>query len=65
MSPAIIAAILGLVETAVTDAPAAYADFKEIFSNPNPTPADWAALRAKVLAKSYADYVPQSALPPG
>ena len=62
MSPAAIALIIQLVEEAIKITPAAYADFQTIFSNPNPTPADWAALRAKVLAKDYAAYVPASDL---
>jgi hypothetical protein len=63
MSPAALALIVSLVEEIVKVAPGAYADFKEIFSKANPTPADWEALRAKVLAKGYGDYVPASDLP--
>ena len=64
MSPASIALVFSLVEEVIKVAPGAVADFQAIFSNPNPTPADWQALRAKVLAKGYADYVPKSDLPP-
>ncbi len=64
MNPLLIAPILSLLETAIQDSPEIVTDLKAIFNNPNPTPADWEALRAKVLAKSYADYVPASALPP-
>lgn len=63
MNPALLAAIVSLIEEAVTLAPGVIDDFKLIFNNPSPTPADWEALRAKVLAKSYEDYVPASALP--
>jgi hypothetical protein len=63
MSPQLIALVISLVEEAIKDTPALVEDLKAIFSNPNPSPADWEALRAKVLAKSYADYVPASALP--
>jgi hypothetical protein len=64
MNPALIALIIQLVETAVADAPQLYDDLQNIFDNPNPTPADWEALRAKVLAEGYFDYVPDSALAP-
>lgn len=63
MNPAMLALILQLVEEAVVLTPGIVEDLKTIFSKPNPTPEDWAALRTKVLAKSYADYVPASALP--
>ena len=62
MSPATIALIISLVEEVIKIAPEAYRDFQTIFSNPNPTAADWEALRAKALAKGYADYVPQTDL---
>ena len=65
MSSAMISLIISLVEQAITEAPAVYADLQAIFSNPAPTAADWEALRAKVLAKTYADYVPASALATG
>lgn len=65
MSPTVIYLILSLVEEAVKDTPGIIADLQEIFSKPNPTPADWEALRAKVLSKSYGDYVPASALAGG
>ncbi|MGH8023185.1 MAG: hypothetical protein ACRED1_06370 [Limisphaerales bacterium] len=65
MSPALISLIISLVEEAITEAPQIVADLESIFALPNPSPADWEALRQKVLAKSYADYVPASALAPG
>ena len=64
MNPALLALIVSLIEEAVKVAPGVAEDLKLIFENPSPVPADWEALRAKVLAKSYADYVPASALPP-
>jgi len=63
MNPATIALIISLVEEVVKIAPEAYADFQAIFNNPNPTAADWQALRDKALAKGYAQYVPESDLP--
>ena len=35
---------------------------RSMFAQGDPTPADWAALRAKVASKSYKDYVPSTAL---
>jgi hypothetical protein len=64
MTPAAIALIISLVEEAVKEEPAIQADIVNIFTKSNPTPADWEALRAKVLAKGYGDYVPASQLPP-
>jgi hypothetical protein len=63
MSPAMISLIISLVEEAVKLCPEIIADLQTIFGNPNPTPADWEALRQKVLSISYAGYVPASALP--
>lgn len=57
---AIIAAVLSLVQSL----PEAQKLLRELFSKPDPTDADWATLRAKVLAKKYEDYVPASKLPP-
>ncbi|MGD0744146.1 MAG: hypothetical protein ABSA45_03230 [Verrucomicrobiota bacterium] len=64
MNPAMLALLISLIEEAVKITPAVVEDFKLIFNNPEPVPADWEALRAKVLAKGYGDYVPASALPP-
>jgi hypothetical protein len=63
MNSTLIALILQLVEEAIKDTPQIVADLQNLFATANPTPADWLALREKVLAKSYADYVPASALP--
>ena len=63
MPPQTIALIVGLVEETVKVAPQFYADLKEIFAKPEPTPADWQALREKILAQGYFDYVPASDLP--
>lgn len=62
MNPSTIGLVVSLLEEAIKEEPAIVAEFQSIFSKPNPTPDDWAALRAKVLAKNYADYVPASAL---
>lgn len=63
MSPALLATIISLVEQAIKDAPGILAEFQGIFNKPNPTPEDWQAMRVAILAKSYKDFVPDSALP--
>lgn len=63
MTPQLIFAIIALVQEAITLEPELQAQLQTIFSKPNPTPEDWQALRLQVLGKSYADYVPASALP--
>lgn len=62
MTPAVLQLVFFILEEAIKEEPALVADLQGIFSKANPTAADWAALRAKVGAKSYADYVPASAL---
>lgn len=63
MDPLTIGAILTLIEQAIAAEPAIAADFKALFASGNPTPADFAALRATVAAESYGSFVPASALP--
>jgi len=58
-----LALVVSLIEEAVKVAPEVAAELKNIFSVSNPSPADWEALRQKVLSKNYANYVPASALP--
>lgn len=65
MPPQIIALVIAAIEAAIQDTPELVADLKAIFAKENPAPDDWKALRVKVLAKNYADYVPASALPAG
>jgi hypothetical protein len=60
MNPAMLAMIVGLVEEAIKLAPHIRADLQTIFSHPNPTPEDWAALRAKVLATSFESLAPDA-----
>lgn len=57
MSPTIIAAALEILELAVKEAPAIKQAFTALIQKENPTPEEWAALRATILAKSYEDYV--------
>ena len=62
MSPAMLAIIVQLIEQLITEAPAVYAEFQVIFSKPNPTPADWAALKAKVASESFQSLAPDAPL---
>jgi len=62
MSPATIALIISLVQEAIKDAPHLIADFKAIFSKADPTPADWMALRERVLATSFESLAPNTPL---
>ena len=55
-------AIFGLQEL-IKAAPGLYAELSTLFSKKTPpTDAEWAALLAKVTAKSYKDYVPATDL---
>lgn len=62
MPPAAIAAIISLVEELVVQSPAIVAELQSIFSNPSPTPADWEALRAKVVSDTFASLAPDTKL---
>jgi hypothetical protein len=62
MNPATLALIIGLVEEAIKYEPAIAAEIQSIFSKPNPTPADWLALREKVLSESFASLAPDAPL---
>lgn len=57
--------IIFALEEAIKESPAIYADVQALFKLDNPTPQDWTDLRARVRGKSYRDFVPGSALPPG
>ena len=63
MPPQALTLALFLVEEGIKLEPSIAAELKALLEKTDPTPADWDALRAKVMAKSYADYVPASALP--
>jgi len=65
MSPAVIALIIAALQSLIEEEPEIAAQIQSLLTKQNPTPADWQALHAQVLGKSYADYVPASALPPG
>jgi hypothetical protein len=57
-----IALALAVLEGAIEETPALLADLKLLFGKDNVTPADFAALREKVSAESYGQFVPDSAL---
>lgn len=63
MSPTLLAAIITTFSEALRAAPQLLADIQAIFAKGEPTAEDWEALKAKVNAKTYFDYVPDSALP--
>lgn len=54
-------AIMG-VEYLVKEYPIVSAELKKLLSKPNPTPQDWADMRAGVLAETYEKLVPNSQL---
>jgi hypothetical protein len=64
MPPQAISLGLFVIQELLTNSPELFADLQKLFSGTPPTAADWLALHAKVLAKSYRDYVPETALPP-
>lgn len=57
MSPTIIAAALEILQLAIKEEPAIRAGLTSLLQKTNPTPEEWAVLRASILAKSYEDYV--------
>ncbi len=63
MTPTLAAAIFTAVEELIKLSPGLIVDLQAIFSKPDPTAADWQALKDKVNAKSYWDYVKTSDLP--
>lgn len=63
MPPATLTLIISLVEEAIKVEPQIQDALTKLFSKSDPTAADWAALRASISAKSYADFVPSSDLP--
>lgn len=63
MNPALIQLAILVIEEAMKQGPALVADMKAVFAKGNPTPEDFAALRAKVAAEDYFKFVPQSDLP--
>jgi len=55
---------LFVLQEAIKYEPALEAEIRALFAKPEITAADWIALRLRVANKTYADYVPESALLP-
>jgi len=64
MPPQAIQLGLFVIEEAIKQEPAIADAIRGLLNKNDPTPADWQALRDRVAAKSYRDYVPTTALPP-
>ena len=62
MNPATVQLILFCLELAVEEFPALKADVQQLMAKENPTPQDFADLRAKVAAEGYGQFVPDSAI---
>lgn len=58
MSPALLNIILLAVEEAVKLVPSLTLELQALFAKKDVTSDDWAALRARVVAKKYEDYDP-------
>lgn len=54
---------LFLLQEGIKYEPAIAAELQQLFSKGVPTEDEWNALHAKVAAKSYRDYVPDTGLP--
>ena len=62
MNPAVIALIMGLVEMAIKYEPVIQKELSDILSKKDPTPEDWAALKARVLATPFESLAPDAKL---
>ena len=60
MNPATIALIIGLVEEAIKLEPAIAAELQSLFNKPQPTPADWMALRERIKTQSFESLAPDA-----
>ena len=60
MTPATLALIIGLVEEAIKIEPAIAAELQTIFSKKDPTPADWLALKDKVMNQTFEGLAPDA-----
>jgi hypothetical protein len=63
MPPELVSIGIFALQQLITHEPEIASAIKELFSKADPTAEDWAALKAKIHAKSYRDYVPLTALP--
>lgn len=62
MTPETIALVIGLVEEVIKLEPAIAAEIQNLMNKPQPTPADWLALREKVKAQSFESLAPDAKL---
>jgi hypothetical protein len=62
MSEVALAALVSLVEEAVKLEPSIAAEFRTLFNNPEATPADWQAVRTRVLGQSFESLAPDAKL---
>jgi hypothetical protein len=62
MSPAIITLIIGLVEELIKIEPTVAAEISALINNQQTTPADWIALKNKVLGESFQSLAPDTKL---
>jgi hypothetical protein len=64
MNPAMFGLILSLVEEAIKLEPTIQKELHDLFSKKDATLDDWAAMRARIVAKRYSDYDPNFVQPP-
>jgi len=63
MNPATVQLVLFCIQEAIKAEPAIAAELQKLFSKGIPSQEDWASARARIQ-QSYAQLVPNSALPP-
>ena len=60
MSPATLAIVLALIQEGIKEYPAIRQALADLLTKSDPTPADWLALRDKVLAQSFESLAPHA-----
>lgn len=60
MNAAMLGIIVALIEEAIKLEPAIAAELKTLFAKKEITPADWMALRLKVLGQSFESLAPDA-----
>lgn len=64
MSPQIINIGISLLQTIIKEAPHVWTELQILFGKEMVTDEDWAALRAKITAKTFEQLAPDAKLPP-
>jgi hypothetical protein len=64
MPPESLQLALFILQEFIKNEPAIAGEIKSLFTKADPTPNDWHALRARILARSYESFVPATALTP-